>query len=214
MADNNSVRFAPLKIKYRTAGSTGKILGNTKDDFDFLTSFFSSTSSTTSPEVTLQQAAEIAANPVTQEYLSGLLWDLDGVRQPVRYHPEEDALYHSLQVFELAYAETGDPELWAAALFHDLGKSVDQRDHCAVGAAMVRGVLSSRVEWLIAHHLDLLISPQRTRRRLGDSARLQDLIRLRRWDLGGRSLTAKVRNPEQALQLTLDALIAAGAQQP
>src|SRR5690606_4791629 len=42
--------------------------------------------------------------------LLSLLLALDGVQQPLRYHPEGDALYHSLQVFDLAYAATDDPE--------------------------------------------------------------------------------------------------------
>jgi hypothetical protein len=52
-----------------------------------------------------------------------LLLGLDGVRQDPRYHPEGDALFHSLQAFELARRETSDRALWAAALLHDVGKA-------------------------------------------------------------------------------------------
>ena len=40
-----------------------------------------------------------------QELLE-LLTGLDGVRQCLRYHPEQDALYHCLQVFDLARGES------------------------------------------------------------------------------------------------------------
>jgi hypothetical protein len=53
-----------------------------------------------------------------------LLVALDGVRQDPRWHPEGDALYHSLQAFELARRETTDRGLWAAALLHDVGKAL------------------------------------------------------------------------------------------
>jgi hypothetical protein len=47
-----------------------------------------------------------------------------------RNHPEGDALYHSLQVFELARCEAPwDRDLAAAALLHDVGKAIDRRDH-------------------------------------------------------------------------------------
>ena len=44
-----------------------------------------------------------------------LLMDLDGVQQSRRYHPEGDAIYHSLQVSDLARRETTDREPSAAA---------------------------------------------------------------------------------------------------
>ena len=141
-----------------------------------------------------------------RSYLLSLLTALDGVIQPPKHHPESDALYHSLQVFDLAYTQSDDPELWAAALFHDVGKSEDQKHHAHIGADMVAGILPSRVVWLIEHHLDLLISPGRTRRNLTGTDRLQDLMLLRNWDLNGRSVFAQVMSPEDALELVLKGL--------
>ncbi|MEZ4306893.1 MAG: hypothetical protein R3F14_02435 [Polyangiaceae bacterium] len=46
--------------------------------------------------------------------LLDLLLGLRGVRQDPRYHPEGDALFHSLQVFDAARRETPDRTLWAA----------------------------------------------------------------------------------------------------
>lgn len=133
-----------------------------------------------------------------------MLLGLDGVAQSPRYHPERDALYHSLQVFDLARRETRDRALWAAALFHDVGKAIDGRTHDEIGSALLDGLLAPRIVWLVGHHLDLLREPRLTRRRLRKEAVLADLERLRRWDLGGRRRDARVLTAEQALDLLFD----------
>jgi HD superfamily phosphodiesterase len=130
--------------------------------------------------------------------LASLLESLDGVRQSPRYHPEGDALFHSLQVFELARRESEDPVLWAAALFHDVGKAIDGPLHDEVGADLLEGLLCPRAVWLVRHHLDLLKDPRATRRRYLGTPALRDLERLRRWDLGGRDPRARVLSIEGA----------------
>lgn len=135
-----------------------------------------------------------------------LLFALDGVTQSPRHHPEGDALYHSLQVFDLARRATDDRELWAAALFHDVGKAIDDdhaQGHDELGADLLEGLVSERVVWLVRHHLDLLRDPKRTRARLVGTPELEDLEALRRWDLGGRSPHARVLPPEECLRLLL-----------
>jgi len=127
-----------------------------------------------------------------------LLLDLDGVQQSRRHHPEGDALYHSLQVFQLAQKATADRELWAAALLHDVGKAIDGPSHDRIGAEELDGLVSPRVTWLVAHHLDLLKHPRRARRRL-PQPQLSDLEALRRWDLGGRDPHARVLSPHDAV---------------
>ena len=141
-----------------------------------------------------------------RSYLLSLLNALDGVKQPPKHHPESDALYHSLQVFHLAYSQSRDPELWAAALFHDIGKSEDQRHHADVGAEMVTGILPKRTTWLVQHHLDLLEFPGKTHQTWAGTCQLRDLILLRRWDQNGRSEYAQVMSPDDALGLVLDGL--------
>lgn len=136
--------------------------------------------------------------------LFDLLVSLDGVRQDPRYHPEGDALYHSLQAFDLARRETTDRALWAAALLHDVGKAVSSPDHDEVGADLLSDLVSPRIVWLVRHHLDLLRAPGATKRRFRGNKALSDLQRLRRWDVGGRSPTAGVVPPEIALKLLLD----------
>jgi putative nucleotidyltransferase with HDIG domain len=137
-----------------------------------------------------------------KDYLLSLLLDLDGIEQDPYYHPEGDALFHSLQVFQLAHQQSDSPILWAAALFHDVGKADGSKNHYKVGAEMLKHVLNDQIVWLVEHHLDLLISPAQTKRRLRKQAnRLRQLQQLRQWDLAGREVSADVMSPQQALTL-------------
>lgn len=136
--------------------------------------------------------------------LLDLLVSLDGIRQDPYWHPEGDALYHSLQAFDLARRDTEDRALWAAALLHDVGKAISSPDHDEVGADLLDGLVSPRIVWLVKHHLDLLRTPAVTKRRLHRSRALTDLQRLRRWDVGGRSPIAIVATPEIALEMLFD----------
>ncbi len=130
-----------------------------------------------------------------------LLLALDGVAQSPKFHPEGCALFHSLQVFDLARQATSDLDLWAAALFHDVGKAVDGASHDEIGADLLEGLVSDRVVWLVRHHLDLLRDPRRTRRRFLGTPELLDLELLRAWDLGGRRPQARVLPAEEAFDL-------------
>lgn len=127
--------------------------------------------------------------------LLDLLLALDRVPQDPRWHPEGDALFHSLQVFDLARRETADRGLWAAALLHDVGKAFASADHADEGADVLAELVCPRVVWLVRHHLHLLRAPAATKRRLRRTRALADLTRLRRWDLGGRSPGATVLRP-------------------
>lgn len=127
------------------------------------------------------------------------------MEQDPQWHPEGDALFHSLQVFQHAQAATSDRELWAAALFHDVGKGLGG-DHDIEGSLLLEGLLPERVVWLVRHHLDLLRDPARTRRKLRGTDRLRDLEALRRWDVAGRDPKASVC----AVQAALDAVLEAG----
>lgn len=76
---------------------------------------------------------------------------LQGVPQPVRYHPEGDAWEHSLQALDAAAALTSAPHVRYAALLHDLGKALTDpacwphhRGHEAAGEAPARR-LSTRL---------------------------------------------------------------------
>lgn len=136
-----------------------------------------------------------------KDELFSLLDALAGVRQSPRYHPEGDALFHSLQVFELAHRATSDRTLWAAALFHDVGKAVDGPLHDEIGADLLDGLLPGRAVWLVRHHLDLLKDRRAAQRRYRGTAALRDLEQLRRWDLGGRDPHARVLTLDDAFDL-------------
>jgi len=136
-------------------------------------------------------------------YLSSLLENLQSVEQSPTYHPEGNALYHSLQVFECALADSNNPILWTAALFHDVGKAMDYPNHAQDGADALEGLLDPHTCWLIRHHLDLLIHPKKTRKRLKGSTELYHLEKLRKWDLQGRNPNIEVMDIPQALELLL-----------
>lgn len=135
------------------------------------------------------------------DYLSSLLEDLDGVVQHPKYHPEGDALFHSLQVFQLARQATGDPVMWAAALFHDVGKAIDSASHAQLGAEMLTGVLNPHIVWLVDHHLDLMRCPRRTRAKFAGQPCLQQLQLLRNLDVSGRDPLARVMPIDEAISL-------------
>lgn len=135
--------------------------------------------------------------------LSGLLWGIHGVEQDPRWHPEGDALYHSLQVYQHARRCSRDPQLWAAALLHDVGKGLDE-PHELEGAALLASWMPERVVWLVRHHLDLLRDPARTRRKLRGTPRLRDLEALRTWDVAGRDPRARVCTVEEAVRAVVE----------
>jgi hypothetical protein len=120
------------------------------------------------------------------------LLPLEAIKQNPKFHPEGDALYHSLQVFHLAReARPYDEEFLLAALLHDVGKAIDPQDHAEAGAEAVRGAVTERTLWLISHHMDLLLVRERglsvrLRRELEVSEYLDDLKLLRELDDAGR----------------------------
>lgn len=139
-----------------------------------------------------------------------LLKPLEGVKQNPKYHPEGDALYHSLQVFELAREERGyDEEFLLAALLHDVGKGIDPSDHVAAGLQALEGMITPRTETLIALHMDALAYRQgtlgaRARLRLEQSEEFDDLMLLRELDSRGRQRGAIVCELEEALEYLRD----------
>ncbi|MBO9489786.1 HD domain-containing protein [Endozoicomonas sp. G2_1] len=138
-----------------------------------------------------------------RKYLLNTLLDLEFVEQNPTYHPEGNALFHSLQVFQLSLKFSNDPEIWAAALFHDIGKAIDGPTHAEIGAELLSGIFNENICWLIRHHLDLLTHPAKTKRALRNSSRLKQLIVLRHLDLNGRDPYGVVCTPEFAVDYIL-----------
>ncbi len=134
-----------------------------------------------------------------------LLLPLADVQQSRKSHPEGDALYHSLQVFELARDELPyDEEYLLAALLHDVGKAIDAKDHIEAGLDVLDGLITERTAWLIAHHaearriLDGTIGV-RVRRRLAASESFEELLLLAACDRDGRLPGMVVPEVDEAL---------------
>ncbi len=134
------------------------------------------------------------------------LGPLESVKQDPAKHPEGDALYHSLQVFQLAReAHPYDEEFLLAALLHDVGKAIDPKDHVAAAVDGLRGAVTERTLWLIAHHMDLLPDRRRAlgakqRREIDESEYADDLKLLRECDDAGRATGVDVVTLEEALE--------------
>lgn len=146
--------------------------------------------------------------PTADPYIiwSMLLPPLEAVKQDPKWHPEGDALYHSLQAFELARQRFSyDEELITAALLHDVGKAIDPKDHVAAGLGALEGTISPRVEFLIAHHMDALAYlegtlAQRLRNELRASEWCEDLVNLREIDNDARRRGVEVCTADEAIE--------------
>jgi len=125
---------------------------------------------------------------------------LEAVKQNVKYHPEGDALFHSLQVFELARdARPYDEEFLLAALLHDVGKAIDPHNHVATGVEALRGAVPPRTLLLIEHHMHLIYAKPGDPPPVTDPDLLDDLKLLRDCDNAGRVPGAEVVTVAEAL---------------
>ncbi|MEM6734064.1 MAG: HD domain-containing protein, partial [Myxococcota bacterium] len=144
------------------------------------------------------------------EVFLSLLLPLENVKQNPQYHPEGDALFHSMQVYALAKdSKPYDEEFLLAALLHDVGKAVDPHDHVSAGVEALEGYVSERTSWLIAHHMEGHALHDRTlgarrRKRLAEHPWFSDLVDLSECDRGGRVPGVAVEEPEEALEYIED----------
>lgn len=145
-----------------------------------------------------------------------LLLPLEEVMQSPRWHPEGDALYHSLQVFALARDELPyDEELLLAALLHDVGKAIDRHDHVRAGLEALEGFITPRTAWLIEHHGEVAALRDgtlgvRSRRRLEKDESYEELLLLADCDRRGRVRGAEVPDVDEALAYIRDLAEACG----
>ncbi len=139
-----------------------------------------------------------------------LLKPLEEVKQNARFHPEGDALYHSLQVFERARDRRAyDEEFLLASLLHDVGKAIDPADHVAAGLEALEGSITERTANLIAHHMEAIAYRAgtlgaRSRIRLSHNEDFEDIMLLRELDDLGRVPGAEVPELDEALDFLRD----------
>jgi hypothetical protein len=158
------------------------------------------------PDLPLDEAlVEAEARIDRFQVYRSLLLPLAHVKQHRKYHPEGDALYHSLQVFELARDELPyDEEFLLAALLHDVGKAIDKGDHVAAGLEALGGFITERTAWLIGHHMQAHALHDgtlgaRARRRLQQSEDFEELVLLGECDRAGRVPGMQVCDVDEAL---------------
>ena len=163
------------------------------------------------PDLNVDEALIEAREQVDRfQVYQSLLLPLENVKQSLKYHPEGDVLYHSLQVFDLARNELPyDEEFLLAALLHDVGKGIDPHDHVAAGLEALDGTISERTRWLIEHHMlahglaDQTLG-RRAHRRLRESEFFDDLALLGKCDRGGRQPGVVAPELDEALDYIRD----------
>ena len=163
------------------------------------------------PDLDLEAALEQSgARPDPWPMFRQLLIPLENVKQNPRWHPEGDALYHSLQVFEQARERRPyDEEFMLAALLHDIGKAIDPHDHVAAALEVLEGAITERTQFLIAHHMDAIgiadgTLPFTERQALQQSPDFDDLMLLRECDDAGRVPGITVCTLDEAIAFLRD----------
>lgn len=160
------------------------------------------------PELNFEEdLQQLEATPDRFQVYTALLLPLENVKQNPKYHPEGDVLYHSLQVFDLAYEELPyDEEFLLAALLHDIGKGIQPQDHIGSGLEALDGFISARTHWLIEHHMEAHrifdgSIGARAHRRLKENDSYDELILLSRCDRGGRVPGVLTRELEEVVEI-------------
>jgi len=139
-----------------------------------------------------------------------LLTPLAEIEQPRHTHPEGDALFHSLQVFEIVRdQQPWDEELLLAALLHDIGKGIDPVEHVDSALSALDGYITGRTAWLIEQHSaarKLLEGSlgARARRRLQQHEDYDSLLVLARADREGRVPGGLAPTLDEALDYVRD----------
>ncbi len=158
------------------------------------------------PQLDIENELDSTADSIDRfQLFYSLLLPLENVKQHPKYHPEGDALYHSLQVFDHACdALPYDEEFLLAALLHDVGKGLDPFDHVASGLEALGGYLSERTSWLIEHHMDAhkvfeKSLGARAMRRLRANESYDELLLLGECDRAGRNRGVEATELDDAL---------------
>jgi hypothetical protein len=159
------------------------------------------------PDLDLDEAVVSSEQKVDRfQIYEMLLLPLEHVKQSPKWHPEGDALYHSLQVFDLACeALPYDEEFQLAALLHDVGKAIDPHDHVAAGLEALEGYITPRTAWLIEHHMEAHALREgtlghRARLRLQANESFDELMLLDQCDRKGRQRGVETSELNEAIE--------------
>lgn len=82
-----------------------------------------------------------------------ILLESKDVIQDKKWHPEGSVWNHSIQSFFNTYRESLDLDLILAALFHDIGKIIDRKEHTYWSLFLLKNKVSAKTEWLIYQHM-------------------------------------------------------------
>lgn len=141
-------------------------------------------------------------HPDTIVLMRMLLERLEGVPLNLAEHPEGDALYHSLQVYELGMAECPfDEEFLLACLLHEVGMAIDRRNAVEAAVEALQYVTTDRTRFLIRNrpHASEYLLTGRISRSLRRSEHFEDLMQLARCDRDGRVPGMVVSTVDEAL---------------
>lgn len=131
-----------------------------------------------------------------------LLEPLGRFRMNPLLHPEGDALYHSLQVFELGrVARPYDEEFLLACLLHDVGLGIDPAHAVEAALRALQGLVTERTLFLIEHRLTATryLQTGECPRALRKSEDFEDLLLLARCNREGRQTGVAVCDLDEAL---------------
>jgi hypothetical protein len=153
-----------------------------------------------------EQPAEFAfptdEHPEAFDVFRMLLEPLARVELDPLTHPEGDALYHSLQVFELGRHERPyDEEFLLACLLHEVGRAINPRHPVLSGLDALGTLITERTRFLIeqrpvaAQYLRTGECPRSLRK----SEHFEDALLLARCDRDGRVPGAPVGTLDEAL---------------
>lgn len=147
--------------------------------------------------------AEYEYHPDAFASLEILLTRLEQIQLNPGKHPEGDALYHSLQTFELGLEERPyDEEFLLACLLHDAGLAIDRRAPVPALLRLLGNLVTERTRFFIENLAAATeyLKTGRMPRALRRSDDFDDLVLLARCDRDGRERGAPVRELHEALE--------------
>lgn len=151
----------------------------------------------------VEQFFPVDEHPEALEVFRLLLEPLARVRLDPETHPEGDALYHSLQVFELGRQERPyDEEFLLACLLHDVGWGIDPRHPVLSGLDALGTLITERTRFLIEQRpvASRYLQTGECPRSLRKSPEFEDLLLLARCDRDGRVPGRTVPTLDEALE--------------